>query len=97
MDPLDPIAAVCALASALLGLTAGVGLVRFPDTLTRMHAAAKPQVLGVLLALAAAWFDDPSWGIAGPLLLVAIFQMTGVTMTSYTVGHVAHLGKETSP
>ncbi|MEV0586667.1 monovalent cation/H(+) antiporter subunit G [Nonomuraea sp. NPDC050310] len=89
MEALELVAAACALVSAGLGLTAGVGLVRFPDTLSRMHAAAKPQVLGVLLALAAAWCEEPSWGIAGPLLLVAIFQMVGVTMTSYTVGHVA--------
>ena len=39
------------MAGALLGLAAGIGVLRFPDALSRMHAATKPQVLGVLLLL----------------------------------------------
>ena len=45
----DVIAGACLLAGAFLCLTAGVGLLRFPDVLSRMHAGTKPQVLGVLL------------------------------------------------
>ena len=42
-----------ALASALgAGVAAGVGVVRFPDLLARMHAGTKPQVLGLVLLLA---------------------------------------------
>ena len=41
-------------AGAALALTAAIGVVRFPDTLSRMHAASKPQVLGLLLVLAGA-------------------------------------------
>ena len=37
------------LLGAALCLVAGIGLLRFPDLLTRMHAGTKPQVLGVLL------------------------------------------------
>ena len=42
---LDVVALACLLAGALLCLTAGLGLVRFPDVLSRMHAGTKPQVL----------------------------------------------------
>ena len=42
------------LGGSTLALTAAIGVVRFPDTLTRMHAATKPQVLGLLLVLAGA-------------------------------------------
>jgi len=45
----DVVAFACLLAGAALCLTAGLGLVRFPDVLSRMHAGTKPQVLGVLL------------------------------------------------
>ena len=47
---LDTVAGVCLIAGALLCLAAGIALVRFPDVLSRMHAAAKPQVLGLLPA-----------------------------------------------
>src|SRR5829696_8932325 len=47
----DVVAVVLVLAGAFLCLTAGLGLVRFPDVLTRMHAGTKPQVLGVLLIM----------------------------------------------
>ena len=42
------------LSGSVLALTAAIGVVRFPDTLSRMHAATKPQVLGLLLVLAGA-------------------------------------------
>ena len=47
----DWLGAVCLVAGALLSLAAGIGVLRFPDALSRMHAATKPQVLGVLLML----------------------------------------------
>ena len=47
----DVVAVACLLAGAFLCLTAGVGLVRFPDVLSRMHAGTKPQAVGVLLIL----------------------------------------------
>lgn len=46
MSALDIVAAVLILSGSALALTAAIGIVRFPDTLSRMHAATKPQVLG---------------------------------------------------
>ena len=40
---------VLILIGALLCLTAAIGLLRFRDVPTRLHAATKPQVLGLLL------------------------------------------------
>src|SRR5690606_39268734 len=50
---LDAAAAVCLVLGALMSLAAAIGLVRFPDLLTRMHAGTKPQVFGLLLLLTA--------------------------------------------
>ena len=36
---LDIVSWLCLIAGGLLGVTAGVGLVRLPDLFTRMHAA----------------------------------------------------------
>ena len=49
---LEVVSAVLLVLGALLALTAAIGLLRFPDTLARMHAATKPQTLGLLLVLA---------------------------------------------
>lgn len=47
----DALALLGLAAGALLFLVASVGLVRFPDVLTRMHAASKPQTLGLMLVM----------------------------------------------
>ena len=58
MDPmdlvLDIVVGVLLLVGCLMSLTAGLGLIRLPDVLSRMHAATKPQVLGLLCMLLAA-------------------------------------------
>ncbi|CAI9404185.1 MULTISPECIES: monovalent cation/H(+) antiporter subunit G [Aestuariimicrobium] len=46
---LDVTGAVLILLGALLCLVAAIGLVRLPDVLNRMHAASKPQTLGLVL------------------------------------------------
>ena len=45
MIALDILAGVLVLGGSTLALTAAIGVVRFPDTLSRMHAATKPQGL----------------------------------------------------
>ena len=50
MSPMSASAA-CLLLGALLTLIAAIGILRFPDVLTRMHSATKPQVLGLLVVL----------------------------------------------
>jgi multicomponent Na+:H+ antiporter subunit G len=69
--------------------------VRFRTTLDRMHAGTKPQVLGVLLVLAAMWLHRPSWWTAGPLLLVGVSQVITVSVAAYMVGRAAY--SRTSP
>ena len=49
----DTVAAVLLIVGASLSFIAGVGLTVLPDLLTRIHAAAKPQVLGLLCMLLA--------------------------------------------
>ena len=45
----DVLSAALLLAGVALSVVAGVGLVRFPDVFSRMHAATKPATLGILL------------------------------------------------
>lgn len=50
----DLITGLLAIAGATFTLLAGVGVLRFPDTLSRMHAATKATTLGFLLMVAGA-------------------------------------------
>lgn len=45
----ESVAAVAIVAGAIVALVAAVGIVRFADARTAMHAATKPATLGVLL------------------------------------------------
>lgn len=86
----DVLAGVCLVLGAFLSLTAAIGLVRFPDLFTRMHAATKPQVLGLLLVLIGLGlrFRDPV--DIGMLLLVAMFQLLTAPVSAHMLGRAAY-------
>jgi multicomponent Na+:H+ antiporter subunit G len=86
----DVLAVVLLLLGAFLCLTAGLGLVRFPDVLTRMHAGTKPQVLGVLLIMVGAAIRLQGWSATWMLLLVAVFQMLTAPVSAHMVSRVAY-------
>ena len=86
----DVVAAACLLLGALLCLTAGLGLVRFPDVLSRMHAGTKPQVLGVLLVMIGAAIRLHGWSASWMLLLVAAFQLVTAPVSAHMVSRIAH-------
>ena len=85
----DVVAAACLVLSALLTLIAAIGILRFPDVLTRMHSATKPQVLGLLVVLLGLGFRlrDPS--TIGLLALVALFQLVTSPIASHMVGRAS--------
>ncbi len=59
----------------LLGTTlffiSGIGLLRMPDTLTRMQAATKASTLGSLLVILAVACFEPQWTFK--LVVLAVF------------------------
>jgi multicomponent Na+:H+ antiporter subunit G len=85
----DLIAILCFLLGALLSLIAAVGILRFPDQLSRMHSATKPQVLGLLLVLVGLSFRLRDPGTIGMVLLVALFQMVTSPIASHMAGRAA--------
>lgn len=89
MSVSDVVSAVLLLTGACFAALGGVGLVRFPDVLTRLHAATKPQVLGLLLILAGAGTQLGGATAAAQLALVAIFQLATLPVTAQTVGRLA--------
>jgi len=85
----DTLAAVCLLLGAVLALIAAVGVLRFPDVLTRMHSATKPQVLGLLLILLGLGLRLREPRAIGVLLLIALFQLATAPIASHMVGRSA--------
>src|SRR5690348_4799811 len=90
MTMLDIAAAALVLGGSILALTAAIGVVRFPDTLTRMHSATKPQVLGLLLVLAGAAIRLRGHADVGMLILTGLFTLITAPVVANRVGQLAY-------
>lgn len=67
---LDVAGAIFLLLGATLAFVGAVGLVRLPDLFSRMHAATKPQTLGLLLILIGLALSVRTWAAVATLLIV---------------------------
>jgi multicomponent Na+:H+ antiporter subunit G len=86
----EGIAAVCLVGGGLMSLAAGVGLLRFPDLHSRMHAATKPQVLGLLLFVIAAIVSWGKWEWVPIALLVWGLQILTAPVSAHVVGRAGY-------
>lgn len=91
---IDVAVLVLILLGALLCLSAAVGLLHFRDVPSRLHAATKPQVLGLLfICLAVALSQRSVGGILVGLLLVApivLMQFATAPLSAHIVGRQAY-------
>ena len=90
MTPAEIAVGVLILLSGFLSMAAGLGIVRFPDVLTRLHAATKPQVAGLAFVLLAIWLNSPSWGVLTTVVLIMTFQLLTQPMTAHMVARSAY-------
>ncbi|OBF31568.1 Na+/H+ antiporter subunit G [Mycobacterium sp. ACS1612] len=90
MNTVDVLTAVLVLGGSTLALTAAIGVVRFPDTLTRMHAATKPQVLGLLLVLTGAAIRLRGHADVGMVILTGMFTLITAPVIANRVGQLAY-------
>lgn len=90
MTAIDIIAAILVLSGSALALSAAIGVVRFPDTLSRMHAASKPQVLGLLLVLAGAAVRLHGHPDVGMIILAGLFTIITAPVVANRVGQLAY-------
>ena len=91
---LDLVGTLLLLAGALLAVSAGIGLLRFPDVLSRMHATAKPQALGLILVLSGTALRLRTFGDLTTLVLVGAFQLLTVPVAAAMVGRAAYRAGE---
>lgn len=86
----DVASLVLLLGGAFLAFAAGVGVLRFPDLLSRMHAGTKPQVLGLILVLAGLALRLRSGGAVWALVLVVVFQLLTAPVGAHMVGRAGY-------
>ena len=91
----DIVTLICAGAGAILFLAGTLGLIRFPDTLSRVHALSKADNLG--LGLVVLGLLPQAAGTAGALKLICIWllaQLSAATVSQLIAGvvHRRHSG-----
>ena len=89
---LDALGTVLIVIGVLLTLIASVGVLALPDVLSRMHAATKPQVLGLLLVQIGGALHLRSSVDVWMLVLVGAFQLVTAPVTAHVLGRLAHQG-----
>ncbi|MDO5534520.1 MAG: monovalent cation/H(+) antiporter subunit G [Propionibacteriaceae bacterium] len=80
----DLLGALLLLLGTVFCLAAAVGIVRFPDVLTRLHAATKPQVFGLILVLSGVALTLRTWQV----LVLAAFTIGLQILTAPVAGHM---------
>lgn len=87
---LDSLALLCLVLAGFLSLAAGIGLLRFPDALSRMHAATKPQIMGLFFVVGAIALDQRSWSTVMVLIPVVVFQTLTAPISAHMIGRAVY-------
>ncbi len=90
IETLDIAAGVLLVLGGFLSLAAGIGLNRFPDALSRLHAATKPQILGLVFVVLALALSVRSGAVLLLLIPVVVFQMLTAPIAAHMVGRAGY-------
>ncbi|MEE2691295.1 MAG: monovalent cation/H(+) antiporter subunit G [Pseudomonadota bacterium] len=72
-------------------ITGAIGIVRFPDFYTRMHAAGITDTAGAELMIFAMMLQAPSWLIVAKLAFIGVFLFFTSPVSTHALAHAAHL------
>jgi len=84
----DILSAALLIAGAIFFLAGTLGLLRFPDVYTRLHALTKADNVGLGLMVAGLVIQAESWAVAGKLLLIWLL----VLLAGASVAHLVASG-----
>lgn len=87
---MDTLGDVLILAGAVLSVIAAVGVLRFRDLYSRMHAASKVPTLSLLLVVVGAQFVVDGWGTRATLLLAFVLQLLTAPVGAHLVGRSSY-------
>lgn len=89
MNPSDVLTAVLLVAGMFFFLAGTVGILRFPDVFTRLHALTKADNLGLGLVALALMLQADSLFVAIKLLLAWLLLMFSSSLSAYLVANAA--------
>ena len=87
---LELLSSALLLGGVALAVVAGIGLVRFPDVFSRMHASTKPATLGLLMVTVGAALAMDEGSDRSRLLLVAAFGFLTAPVAAHMIGRAAY-------
>jgi len=85
----DYLSAALLIAGAVFYLAGTLGLLRFPDIYTRLHALTKADNVGLGLMVAGLAMQAESWAAVGKLLLIWLLVLLAGAGVSYLVARGA--------
>lgn len=88
MIPSDFLSAALLIIGAVFFLAGTLGLLRFPDVYTRLHALTKADNVGLGLMIAGLAVQAESWAVVGKLLLIWVL----VLLAGASVAHLVARG-----
>jgi multicomponent Na+:H+ antiporter subunit G len=88
---LDVVGGICLIAGASFALLAGIGVHKFRDPYSRMHAAAKSPTLGLILAAIGAAFSIRTFEASATVFLVVVLQLLTSPVGTHLAGRAVHL------
>jgi len=86
----DVAGTVLLVLGSTLTLVAAIAIMRFEDLLSRMHAATKPQVLGLVLMMTGVALIVRNPVVAWTLVLVVAFQLITAPISAHMVGRAGY-------
>jgi len=84
----DLIGSVVIFVGAVFLFSAGLGMFRMPDALTRIHAGTKATTLGNTLVLVGIAIYHPDWSLK--LLIIVYFVLMTNPISSHALAHAAY-------
>jgi multicomponent Na+:H+ antiporter subunit G len=77
------------LVGGFFAFVAGLGILRLPDVLTRMHASTKAGTLGSALVLAAAAVVFADLAVTTKVVLTILFLLLTAPLAGHMIGRAA--------
>jgi multicomponent Na+:H+ antiporter subunit G len=89
MSILDVVSAGLLILGGVFFLAGTVGLLRFPDVYTRLHALTKADNLGLGLVVAGLAVQAESWAVVGKLALIWLLVLVASAFACHLVARAA--------
>ena len=89
MSPTEQVGLLLFIAAIPFFWGGSLGLLRFPDVYTRLHALTKADNLGLGLVTAGSMFLADDWMVAIKLLFIWLLVLTSSTVSCFLIANAA--------